>query len=77
MQYGETPSYTGSTPTTTHGTTTEFTFTGWDPQIEVVHGDATYYAVFQDNRPVTVKYLIKDLDSYTSDDVETIGDYAF
>lgn len=76
VQYGETPSYTGETPTTTHGSTTDFTFIGWSPQIEAVHGDATYYAIFQDNRPVTVKYLIKDMDSYTSD-VETIGAYAF
>ena len=44
-EYGWTPSYPG-TPAKTSTATTDFTFTGWTPAVEVVTGDATYTAQF-------------------------------
>lgn len=47
VEYGETPAYTGETPTKT--ATAEYTYTfnnTWSPAIEPVSGDATYTAQF-------------------------------
>ena len=47
VKYGETPVYSGETPT--RPATAEFTYTftgGWDPAITAVTGDATYTAVY-------------------------------
>ena len=46
VAYGETPAYTGETPT--KASTPEFTYTfkGWTPEIAPVKGDATYTATY-------------------------------
>lgn len=49
--YGATPSYTGSTPTTTKGSASDYPFDGWEPAIATVTGAKTYYAKFR--APVT------------------------
>ena len=63
---GSTPTYTGNTPTTTQGDSTEFTFMGWTPLLAPVYANTTYYAVFQDNRAITIQYLTRNITTYES-----------
>ena len=58
---GNTASYTGTTPTTSRGSTTEFTFIGFVPVFAPMYSNATYTAVFRDNRSDLLKYLTGDL----------------
>lgn len=47
LQYGATPSYSGTTPTKTDSETERsYTFKGWSPEVVDVAGDATYTAQF-------------------------------
>lgn len=64
---GSTPVYSGSTPTTAQGDTTEFTFTGWSPALAPIYTNTTYVAQFQDNRAVTIQYLSRNIAEYESD----------
>ena len=43
--YGDTPSYKGSTDKASEGCT-KYTFTGWNPTIAAVTGDVTYTAIY-------------------------------
>ncbi|MBR4727692.1 MAG: InlB B-repeat-containing protein [Clostridia bacterium] len=46
--YGETPSYSGTTPTKTATAQYSYTFTGWSPAIVPATADATYTAQFSE-----------------------------
>lgn len=67
VDYNTTPNYTSALPTTTRGNTTDFTFIGWEPALGPITQDTTYVAKFQDNRSLTVQFLVRDLEEYISD----------
>ena len=46
VKAGETPSFTGDTPTKASAKGTEYTFSKWTPDIVAANGDATYTAEF-------------------------------
>ena len=56
VKYGETPAYTGETPTKAATDEFTYTFAGWDKEIVSVTGEATYTATFD---ATTNEYTIK------------------
>ncbi|MBQ3265765.1 MAG: hypothetical protein IJH07_08315, partial [Ruminococcus sp.] len=57
VAYGETPAYTGETPAKDSTASTDYTFSGWDPEAAPVTGDATYTAQFTESvRKYTVTW---------------------
>ena len=73
---GSTPVYSGSTPTTAQGDSTEFTFTGWSPALAPIYANTTYVAQFQDNRAVTIQYLSRNIAEYESSSNTTFTTYG-
>ena len=47
VAYGETPVYTGSTPTKAATAQYTYSFAGWDKEIAAVTGDVTYKAIYK------------------------------
>ncbi|MBR4766559.1 MAG: InlB B-repeat-containing protein [Clostridia bacterium] len=61
VAYGETPVYTGETPTKEQSDQYVYTFGGWSPEITGVTGEATYTATFtQAPRKYEIKFLNED-----------------
>ena len=73
LEYGVQPAYKGATPT--KAATAEFTYTfkGWDAEIEVVTGEATYNATFTATKR---SYTITWLDDDNSQIDQTVVEYG-
>ena len=61
LSYGTMASYTGSTPTTTKGSATDYPFEGWSPALTTVTGAKTYTAKF--GSPIEVAEISDDWDT--------------
>lgn len=84
VDYGTTitaaSSYTGSTPTTTQGSATDYPFEGWNPASATVQGDTTFTAKF--GSPIEVAEItdswdtiIANIDNGTYSSVYKVGNY--
>ena len=75
---GTVPTYSGSVPTTTRGSSEDFTFTGWTPAPGPIYANTTYTAVFRDNRSPVITYLAHTIPEYEStNNTSKIAAYAF
>ena len=71
VAYGDTPEYTGTTPTKPADAQYTYTFNGWSPEIAPVAGDVTYTATYSEALNVyTVTWLDWDGTVIGTDDVE-------
>ncbi len=58
-KYGETPVYSGETPTKAADAQYTYTFAGWDPEIVAVEGDVAYKATFsKETNSYTVTWIV-------------------
>ena len=75
---GDTPVYSGSTPTTTKGSATDFEFIGWSPALAPISANTTYTAQFRDKRSIVVQYLMRTITNYESTtNTVKFGEYGF
>ena len=54
-EYGQTPAYAGETPVKAAEGNKRYTFSGWEPEIEMVTGDAAYTAVFEESSVIALQ----------------------
>ena len=60
VEYGQTPAYTGDTPTKESTAEYTYEFTGWSPAVSAVTGAATYTAQFNETkRSYTVSWVVE------------------
>ena len=72
VEYGQMPSYDGETPTREASAQYTYTFTGWNPAVTAVTGNATYIAVFAETvNQYTVTFVDYD------DTVISSAEYAY
>jgi hypothetical protein len=71
VAYGQTPVYSGATPTKDQTAEKVFSFNGeWEPAVAAVSGDATYTAQFNESqRPYTITWLDGNGDELKSEQV--------
>lgn len=62
VEYGQTPKYTGATPTKPASASTTYKFNGWNPAIEAVKGNVSYIAQFVDGDAVLYTITFKNSD---------------
>ena len=72
IAFGETPVYSGATPTKPRDAEFTYTFSRWDPEVAPVSGDATYTAIYSGD---INEYLIQFV-NYDGEVVQS-GDVAF
>ena len=74
VAYGETPIYSGETPVKEDDAQYTYTFTGWDPEIAPVTGNATYTAKFSAaEKRFTVTWVNDDGTVLETDENVTYG----
>lgn len=73
VAYGEMPVYTGAEPTPEE----DYAFVGWTPDIVVVTSDADYVAQFKSTALNSVKFVNRTITEYSSENLTTVGAYAF
>ena len=60
VEYGTTPTYSGDTPTKESTAEYSYAFTGWNPTVVSMTGDATYTAQFsQTKRSYTITWIVE------------------
>ena len=89
VAYGETPAYTGETPTKAATAQYTYTFAGWDSEVTSVTGEATYTATFDSTvneytitwkiaeRVETETYKYGELPTHADPTLEAIDAYTF
>ena len=71
VEYGSMPTYTGETPEKEGDDQYTYVFTGWEPKLVAVTGDATYTAIFADSANVyTITWLNYDGTELLTTEVE-------